>query len=182
MPDLAGRLQLIEGLGDLLRLDQCVGPVQQQDVQVFGTQPAQNPIDRGQDVLLGEVEGDVGPDADLGLQQNLFAHSRCHADGVSEDLLAPAFAVDVGMVEEVGAQLHGALDEPLRLRPVERIDTHAADRNDRYLKIAGAQRHRSHEPSLPGPPTPPPWYPPGCRDRFWPVRVECRPPRAGNGD
>ena len=36
--DLAGRLELVEGAGDLVRLDQGVRAVQQQDVEVVGLQ------------------------------------------------------------------------------------------------------------------------------------------------
>ena len=75
--DLAGRLvrdaevahlarirQLVERRGDLLRLDQGVGAVQQQHVEVVGAQRRERLVDGGEDVLLREVEEAVA-DADL---------------------------------------------------------------------------------------------------------------------
>ncbi len=53
---LAGRVQLVEGLRDLFRLDQGVGAVQQQDVDVVGAEGGERLLDRGQDVLVREVE------------------------------------------------------------------------------------------------------------------------------
>ena len=69
--DLALRPQAREGLGDLLRLHQRVGAVQQQHVQMVHAQTPQAPFRRLEDVLARGVVA-VLADADLALQDELL--------------------------------------------------------------------------------------------------------------
>ncbi len=103
---------MVEGAGDLLRLDQRVRPVQQQDVHIVGAECAQRLLGLTHDVLIGEVvEGAVLHDPDLRLQGDLLPFGRAEPHGLGEAALtgmgAQTRTVDVGMVEEVDAGLPG---------------------------------------------------------------------------
>ena len=107
------------------------GRCKQQYVQIIGLQPLENAVHRLQNVFLGEIKRDALPDAALGLQNDRLAHSRAHVDGFRENLLAGAVAIDIRMIEEVGAQLQRRMHKTLRLRLIQAVDAHAADRHDR---------------------------------------------------
>ncbi|CDN44413.1 hypothetical protein BN871_EU_00280 [Paenibacillus sp. P22] len=141
--DLAGALQQVERLCDLFRLDERIRTVEQQRVQVIGLQALQDGVDGIQDMLLGEVEH-AGTDAAFGLQDEVLAHARRHMDGFREDFLAVASAVNVRMLEEIGAELKRRLDEALSLGLVQRVDAHAADGDDGNFKTACSEWNRSH--------------------------------------
>ena len=74
---LARGLELVEGTRDLLGLDERVGAVQQQDVDVVGAERLERAVHRLDEVLVGEVEvGPVAHDAGLGLDRELGALRR----------------------------------------------------------------------------------------------------------
>lgn len=56
MADLAGGGELVEGRSDVLRLDQSIGSMQQQHVEIVGTKRGERFIDRLQNVLGREIE------------------------------------------------------------------------------------------------------------------------------
>ena len=76
-PHLAGRLELVERARDLVGLDEGVGAVQQQDVDVVGLQRGERAVHRLDDVLVREVEvRSARHDAGLGLDGDLGALRR----------------------------------------------------------------------------------------------------------
>ena len=54
--DLARGGEVVERAGDLVRLDEGVGAVQQKDVDVVGPECCEGSLDGRDDVLVGEVE------------------------------------------------------------------------------------------------------------------------------
>ena len=125
---LARALQLVEGQGDVLRLDQGVRAVEQQDVEVVGPECRERLIHRSQDVLAREVEVAVA-DAHLRLDDHLIALGRRNGARVAEAALAAVglIAVDVGVVEHRDAFVAGGADEGADLLVVERRDAHEAE-------------------------------------------------------
>jgi len=154
---LAAGVQLGERGQDLLRLGQQVRPVQQQDVDVFGPEPPQAALHRGDDVFPGKIEpvriagmrfiGKADPA--LGLDDERLALHPHLADQLPEQFLAAAAAIDVGMVEKVPAELERRLQR--RPRPLRRLlrdrlpdaptaaEVHATERQPGGIE-AGRQR------------------------------------------
>ena len=119
MAHFAARVQSVEGRRHLVWLDQRIGPMQKQDVQIVGLQAFEAALHRGDDVVApevvapGRVGGRVAPKADtaLGLNCDLVAQVRRLDQELRKHLFRFARAVDVGMIEEVDAliqrQTHG---------------------------------------------------------------------------
>ena len=150
---LAGVVQLVEGLGDFLGLDQSVGAVQQQDVDVVSLERAQRGVDRFDDVVMAEVEtgaGRAAEDSALGLELDFGALGGRELAGLGEALLAAVVraAIDVGMVEHSDALLARGRDQG-----TDRVVGHLGDahhpRDDiRHGECGVRQSDRFHEFSL----------------------------------
>ncbi|MNN39557.1 hypothetical protein D3C81_1535960 [compost metagenome] len=83
-------------------------------------------------MLLGEVEHPL-TDTALGLEDDLLPDIRIHMNRICEDFLTCAAAVNVSMIEEVSSFFQCRLHKALSLRLVQRINTHAANSNDRHI-------------------------------------------------
>jgi hypothetical protein len=83
-------------------------------------------------MLLGEVEHPFA-DSALGLQNKLLANRRPHIDRVREYFLASPSPVNVRMIEEVCAFLHGRPNESFGSGLVQRFHPHAPYGDDRHL-------------------------------------------------
>ena len=128
MPDLPASPQNVEGFGYLLRLHEGVRAVEQQEVHIVGFQPAEAPLHRAEDVLLGKVVDAVVNGA-LGLDEHLFPHRRAHAHGLGKDLLRTAAAVNVRVVKEIDALVQRGPHQVLRRLGLQAADAHAAQGN-----------------------------------------------------
>ena len=69
--DLAAVLQDGEGFGDFFRFHQRIRPMQQEHVQIIGSQAFQAAIDRFQNMFFGKVERAFA-NAAFGLEDHLF--------------------------------------------------------------------------------------------------------------
>ena len=87
VPDLSRCLQRIEGGGDFLGLDQRIGAMQEEHIEILGLQRHQGLVDRAQDVLGRKVEEAV-PDAGLALDHDARPLLGRQVDGLAETLLA----------------------------------------------------------------------------------------------
>ena len=102
-PHLARGVQVGERARDLLGLDEGVGAVQQQDVEVVGAQGLERALDGRDEVLVREVEvRALGHDAGLGLDDPLRTLGGGEVERLGEATLAAVElgAVHVGVVEE----------------------------------------------------------------------------------
>ena len=144
---MPGGLQLVERPGHLVRLDERVGTVQQQDVDVVGLQRSQRPLDRADQVLVGEVEvRTLADDAGLGLQGDLLAIGRGQLHGLGEAPLAAVqvAAVHVGVVEEVDPGVARRRDQGPDGVVIELGDPHQAEDDVGHLCVGGAEGDGSH--------------------------------------
>ena len=98
---LARALQFVERLRHLVRLEQRVGAVQQEQIEVVGTQPFERAVHSLDDVFLGKIVHFAGHDAAFGLQNELFARNLQRLDRPPERAFTLASTVDVRMVEKV---------------------------------------------------------------------------------
>ena len=120
---LARGLQAGERLGDLLRLHQGVGPVQQQRIQVFDAQALQRAVHCLEDVLAGRVVMPLA-DAHLVLQDELFPKAGIALKHFAESLFGLPAAIDVGVIHEVDALFEGGQHDLLRLLNAQRRYAH----------------------------------------------------------
>jgi hypothetical protein len=146
---LAGRLERVERAGDLLRLDERVGAMEQQHVDVVGPQRLQRSLDRRHDPFVREVEVRAvltRHDARLGLQGDLGALRRRQLQRLGEPLLRAMHraAVHVGVVEEVDAGIPRGGDEVADLVVGLVGDAHHAGDDVRGLAAGGAEGHVLH--------------------------------------
>ena len=81
MADLAACQEPVEGLGHFIRLDQRIRPVQQQHIQVVRFQPVQDAVDRGQDIVFGEIETLAVDNPAFGLQDDLLPPPNNESSG-----------------------------------------------------------------------------------------------------
>ena len=104
-PHLAGGLELVEGAGDLLGLDERVGPVQQQDVDVVGARAPR--ASRSTDSMMCSYEkSKYGPSRTMPALVWIVNSARSDGDELhrlGEATLAAVqlASVDVGVVDEV---------------------------------------------------------------------------------
>lgn len=98
-----------DGLGDLFRFHERVRPVEQQQVQMVGMEALEDSVRCLQDIFLREIEI-TAPDRAFALQQDFVPDGFIHADGFGEQLFAAPAAVDIGVVKEVDAPVHGGAD------------------------------------------------------------------------
>jgi len=110
--------QLIERLGDVLGLDQSIGPVQEKQVEVVGVERLERRVHRGDDVLRRVVEvRPVGDDARLGLDDHGLALGGGELHGLGEAHLAAVQgrAVHVGVVHDGDARVEGGAHQSAHL-------------------------------------------------------------------
>ncbi|MNN93901.1 hypothetical protein D3C81_2124410 [compost metagenome] len=69
-------------------------------------------------MLLGEIKHALANTA-FGLKHDLFADRAVHMNCFGKDLFARASAIDIRMIEEVGAFLECSLNEALGLRFIQ---------------------------------------------------------------
>jgi hypothetical protein len=136
-----------------LPLDERVGPVQEQYVNVVGSEGAERSLDRADDVLVGEVE--VRPrrdDARLRLDDDLVALRSGQPECGTEPFLARVKrrSVDVGVVEEVDAGVSCGADETPDLVIRERLDAHEAEYDVGDFEVGGAEGDLLHRKVLSG--------------------------------
>ena len=104
MTHFTGAFEFIECLSHLFRLNQRIGTVQKEYIEILGFESFQDTIDGIQDMLFGEIEHALTNPA-FGLQNDLLADFCIHMYRVCKNFLASSAAVYVGMVEEVSAFL-----------------------------------------------------------------------------
>ncbi len=145
--DLARRLEVVERARHLVGLDERVGAVQQQHVEVVGAERGEGALDRLDQVLVREVEvRPLADDAGLGLDGELLALRRRQPQGLGEAALAAVqvVAVHVGVVDEVDARVACGAHELADGVVVQLLDAHEAEHDVRDLAPGGAQGDGSH--------------------------------------
>ena len=117
MAHLAGLLQALKGVGHLVGVQQRVGAVDQQQVEVVGTQVAQRGLDTGGEVRrrgvvvldLPAALGDGRFDAALAHQLQFVAARGVGLQPAAEQRFTGEATVQVGVVEGADAQCQGVL-------------------------------------------------------------------------
>ena len=148
MAHLAGGLERVEGFRDFFRLHQRVGPVQEQHVEVVGVQALQNAVDGLENVLFREIVHLAGHDAAFRLENQLVAGDAALADEIGEDLLRAAARVDVGVVEEVEAEVERGAEVFRSLLPVRVRKAHAAECEHGHVHAGFAEFDRFHSNTI----------------------------------
>jgi hypothetical protein len=123
------------------------------EVDVVDAEALERGVTGGPDVVRGVVDrADAvdAPDAELGGQHHLVA---AVLDGPADELLVVPAAVHVGGVEEVDAEVEGAVDDRdgllLVALAVELGHAHAAEPESRHLRPVLAQSALVHFSSPP---------------------------------
>ena len=133
MEHLALGLQPIESLGHLLRLHQSIGPMEKQRVQIVGMQAAQAVIHRVKNMLLGKVKV-AGADAAFALHPHLPPQGGILFQYPAEQLLRPAAAVNIRVIEIGHAAVQGGAHEGIRLPNIQLRQVHTAQGDGRDLQ------------------------------------------------
>ncbi len=153
--DFAFSNQLADRASHVFDRDLAVDTMLVEQIDIIGLQPAQGALDRLADrgraaVGLGaELAAILEPEAEFGGEIHSIPPV---AEGAAEKLFVGVWAVAFGRIEEVAAQLDGAMKSGDRLRlvrrPVRLAHAHAAEPNGANPQALGAQlplAHR-HEP------------------------------------
>ena len=141
--DFSGLFQDVESLRHLLRLHQRVRAVQQQDVDVIGLKALQAAVHGLQYVFLGKVIADAGADGALGLYHHMAAQFR--GQYLPEPALRLSPCVDVRMVEEIDARLHGSLHQLPQGLAVQACNSHTSKADGRCLRQVFIDFQHFHE-------------------------------------
>ena len=157
---LAFGVQRRQGLGQRVDIHQRIRPVEQQQVEVVGTQCTQRLLDRGPDAR-GQAVAGLGPrcqrtagsvrvhqpDAALADQLHPVAQRRAQCQRLAEQRLDAAPAVEVGMVEAGHTQLEVALDpgQALLRGPTPFGQPPGASDDRRQRRRVVHQRHRQDQ-------------------------------------
>ncbi len=140
--DFSGLFQDIESLRHLLRLHQRVRAVQQQDVDVVRAKPLQAAVHGFQYMFLRKIVADAGTDGTLGLYHH--AAAQFGGQNLPEPALRLSFCIDVRMVEEIDACLHGSLHQLLH-GASQSGDPHASQADGRCLRHVIIDFQHFHE-------------------------------------
>lgn len=149
--DFASINQLADRAGHVFDRDLAVDTMLVEQIDIIGLQSAQGALDRLADrgraaVGLGaELAAIVEPEAELGGELHLIPPV---AEGAAEKLLIGEGTIAFRAVEEVAAQLDGAMKSGDRLRlvrrPVRLAHAHAAEANGANPQALGAQLPLAH--------------------------------------
>jgi hypothetical protein len=148
---LAGGLELVECSRNLVRLDEGIRAVQQQDVDVVGLQGAQGPVDRADQMFIREVEvRSLLHDAGLGLDGDLLAFGGAELHRVGEAPLAAMQLgpVHIGVIEEVDAGVARRSDQLAHGLIIKLRDPHEPEHDVRHTFLGRAERDCLHDCSL----------------------------------
>jgi hypothetical protein len=125
---LSAPMQIIKGRGNLFRLHQHVGCVQQQNIDAIRSQPLQTSFGRIDNVLAGQIHAfrpirllsqDLSA---LGLDHDLLAQSGRALEHLAEDPLGSAIGIEIGVIEQGDAVIVRGMNQRVRLRDI--IATH----------------------------------------------------------
>ena len=146
--NLAGVRQLVEGACHLFRLDEGIGAVQEEDVDVVGVERSQRPIDGLDDVFVGEVEiRPVLHDAGLRLQHDLVPLRGGQLQGFGEPGLAAVrrpVPIDVGVVEEGDAGRQRRVEQRSHLLVRLLLDAHHPGDDSGNDQVGAGHGERLH--------------------------------------
>ena len=94
-------------------------------------------------MLCGEVIALARHNAALGLDDELVARNTDNR--LAEDLFAGPAAVDIGVVEEICAQIQRGFDIGFRLFCIQAVQAHTAQRQRGHIQSAAAKRNHLHQ-------------------------------------
>ena len=151
LEDLACSVQLVKGLGYLIRLHQHVRAMQQKRFDVFRLEALETRIDRLDDVVLREVK--VGPtlgkaNGALSLQEDLVTQTRVGGKGLAEQLLAVTATIDVRGVHHVDALVKAGLNQLGHLGRRHLRYAHCSQHDLGNLRLVHAKRNVTHRHAL----------------------------------
>ncbi len=137
MPHLAGGVEHIKSLGDFLRLDEGVGTVDGEHIEIVGAEPGEDAVHGCENVLFGTVvHPHAGTDAAFGLDEHLIPWDGISAQRLAEHAFAFATAVNIGIVEKVESVIDAETDIVTAFFCVQTADAHTAHRHRRNSQIA----------------------------------------------